>query len=169
MKTYDGKLEASLEEPLLYGDISARLYEKDGVKPTTIIRTDQAWGVKVDWFLQGSLTEYICGYWCVRVSLESIGEGPEKSWESKHIRLNPCGDGTYSYDFKFKPGDITADFCSTPYKLVVTVTYISDCYRPGPIAGFVELPIVQFYHAEGRPLHRANGEHAVEAVEELQP
>ena len=168
MKTYDGKLEASLEEPFLSGDVSATVYEKGGVRPTTIIRTDQEWGVKVDWFIEGTLTEYICGYWCVRVSLESIGEGPERSWEYKNIRLDPCGDGKYYHDFKFDPGVITADYCSTPYKLVVTVTYLTECYKPGPIAGIVELPIVQFYHAEGLPTHRTNGQHALEAVEELQ-
>jgi len=58
-----------------------------------------------------------------------------------------CGKSFY-YDFKFKPGDITADYCSTPYKPVVTVTYNSVCHVPGPIAGFVELPILQFYEVE---------------------
>jgi hypothetical protein len=168
MYKYEGKLEASLTEPFLYGDVSAMIYEKDGVRPTTIIRTDQEWGVKVYWFLKGSLAEYICGDWCARVHLESIGDGPEGSWESKKIPLNPCGDGKYYYDFEFKPGEITADYCSTPYKLVVTVTYHSECYKPGPIAGFVELPIVQFYHADA-PVYRTNGQHATAAVEELQP
>ena len=60
MYKYDGKLEASLPEPLLYGDISAKVYEKDGAKPTTIIRTDQEWGVKIYWDLKGSIAEYIC-------------------------------------------------------------------------------------------------------------
>jgi hypothetical protein len=160
MYKYDGKLEAALDEPLLYGDVQASLYERDGVRPKTIIATDQEWGVKVYWQLKGSLAEYICGDWCVRVCLESIGKGPEQNWESRKIPLNPCGNGEYEYDFRFKPGDITADFCSTPYKLVVTVTYQTECQRPGPIAGFVELPIVQFYQPEGAPNHRSNGEHA---------
>ena len=47
MYKYDGKLETSLSEPLLYGDVTAKVYEKEGAKPTTIIRTDQAWGVKI--------------------------------------------------------------------------------------------------------------------------
>jgi len=171
MYKYDGKLEASFSEPYLYGDVSAEIYEKDGVKPTTIIRTDQEWGVRVYWYLRGSLAEYICGKWCARVCLESIGRGPEANWESPKISLEPCGDSKYYYDFKFKPGQITADYCSTPYKLVVTVTYQNECHKPGPIAGFVELPILQFYHGDGDafPIHRANGEHAHEAVAELQP
>lgn len=144
MYKYDGKLETSLSEPLLYGDVTAKVYEKEGAKPTTIIRTDQEWGVKINWELKGSLAEYICGEWCIRVCLESIGHGPERNWEYR-IPLDPCGNGNYYYDFKFKPGDITADYCSTPYKPVVTVTYNSVCHVPGPIAGFVELPILQFY------------------------
>lgn len=164
MYKYDGKLEASLSEPYLYGDVSAKIYEKEGAKPTTIIRTDQEWGVKIYWDLKGSLAEYICGEWCVRLCLESIGKGPESNWEAPRIRLDPCGDGKYYYDFKFKPGDITADYCSTPYKPVVTVTYHTECHTPGPIAGFVELPILQFYQADGRPYNRDNGkvEHEVE-------
>ena len=155
MYKYDGKLEASFPEPYLYGDVSAKVYEKDGAKPTTIIRTDQEWGVKIYWELKGSLTEYICGEWCVRLCLESIGQGPERNWEAPRIALDPCGDGKYYYDFKFKPGDITADYCSTPYKPVVTVTYNTVCHVPGPVAGFVELPILQFYDVDSR--HRYPG------------
>jgi hypothetical protein len=155
MYKYDGKLETSLSEPLLYGDVTAKIYEKEGAKPTTIIRTDQEWGVKINWELKGSLAEYICGEWCIRVCLESIGHGPERNWEYR-IPLDPCGNGNYYYDFKFKPGDITADYCSTPYKPVVTVTYNSVCHVPGPIAGFVELPILQFYEAD-RPRYGNNG------------
>lgn len=167
MYKYDGKLEASFSEPLLYGDISAKVYEKEGAKPTNIIRTDQEWGVKIYWDLQGSLAEYICGEWCIRVCLESIGKGPERNWEYR-IPLDPCGNGKYYYDFKFKPGDITADYCSTPYKPVVTVTYNSVCHVPGPIAGFVELPILQFYDVDSRP-HYPGEEYPVEYPEKEYP
>lgn len=155
MNKYDGKLEATFPEPYLYGDVSAKIYEKDGANPTTIIRTDQEWGVKIYWELKGSLAQYICGEWCVRVCLESIGDGPENNWEYR-IPLDPCGNGQYYYDFKFKPGQISADYCSTPYKPVVTVTYNSVCHVPGPVAGFVELPILQFYEVD-RPNYGNNG------------
>ena len=169
MYKYEGKLEVSFPEPHLYGQISAQIYEKNGPEPTTIIRTDEEWGVRIYWDLKGCLAEYICGEWCVRVCLESIGDGPEQNWEAPRISLNPCGDGCYYYDFQFKPGQITADYCSTPYKPVVTVTYHSPCYRPGPVAGYVELPILQFYQGKRGPIYRANGEHAVEAQAELAP
>ena len=81
MCKYEGKLEASLSEPYLYGDIYAN--------PTNIIRTDQVWRVKIYWDLEGSLAEYICGEWHIRLCLKSIGKGPERNWKAPKIRWEP--------------------------------------------------------------------------------
>ncbi|MCI0550087.1 MAG: hypothetical protein L0287_03960 [Anaerolineae bacterium] len=89
MCKYEGKLEISLSEPYLYGDIYARVYEKEGAKPMNIIRMDQVWRVKIYWDLKGSLAEYICGEWCIRLCLESIGKGPERNWEAPKIPFEP--------------------------------------------------------------------------------
>jgi hypothetical protein len=169
MSRYEGKLETSFSEPYLCGDIYAKVYEKDGVRPTNIIRTDQAWGVKIEWELKGSLAQYICGEWCIHLCLESIGKGPELKWKApEDIRLEPCGDGKYCYDFHVEPGEISAECCSIPYKPVVTVTYYSECHTPGPIAGYVELPILQFYEAGENHNHRGNGKRETELDVELE-
>ena len=89
MCSYEGKLEASLSEPYLYGDIYAKVYEKEGAKPTNIIRTDRVWGVKIYSDLEGSLAEYICGEWRIRLCLKSIGKGPERIWKAPKIRWEP--------------------------------------------------------------------------------
>ena len=165
-----GFLEVSLPEPYLGGDISAEVYEVKGAKPVSIIRTDQEWGVKVRWTLKGSLAEFICGEWCLHLRLESLGPGPELLFDaSKRIPLEPCGKGEYEYDFRIKPGRITGAHCSIPYKPVVTVTYYTACHKPGPMAGFVELPILQFYEADGKIYFAGNGGHeqAVEAETEV--
>ena len=146
-----GTFEVSLPAPNLSGEIYAEVYEEGGVKPTTIIRTDQEWGVKVHWDFKGYLTPFICGEWCVHLCLESIGPGPELKLDHPHIPLNPCGNGEYYADFEVEPGIVTGEDCSTPYKLVVTVTYLNACDKPGPIAGFVEGPILQFYEPDGKP------------------
>jgi len=147
-----GNFEVALPELYLGGEIYAEVYEVGGASPTAIIRTDQEWGVKMHWDLKGSLTEYICGEWCVHLFLESMGPGPELKLDARReIPLNPCGDGEYYYDFRVKPGVVTGKHCSTPYKVVVTVTYLTACHKPGPIAGFVEGPIVQFYEPDGKP------------------
>jgi hypothetical protein len=43
------------------------------------------------------------------------------------------------------PGETETDIV---YKMVVTVTSRDVSGRPGPIAGFVEYPMLQFYYAE---------------------
>lgn len=144
---YQGKFEVSGGPHNLGGNISAEIREIGGTDPTTIIRFDQDWVVNVEWALTGALKSMICGTWCVNVNLESIGPGEELELPAPelHIPLNPCGDGKYKADVLIRAGTIKADHCSTPYKLVATVTYVNTCNRPGPMAGFVEGPILQFY------------------------
>ena len=146
-----GNFEVALPEPYLGGDIYAEVYEVGGAKPTTIIRTDQEWGVKLHWDLKGSLAPFICGEWCIHLFLESMGPAPELKldpYPKYEMPLDPCGDGEYYFDFRVKPGIVTGQHCSNPYKVVVTVTYLNACHKPGPIAGFVEGPLVQFYEAQ---------------------
>ena len=145
-----GSFEVSLPSPVLTGEIYADVYEVAGAKPTTIIRTDQHWGVKAHWELEGPLAAFICGEWCLHLFLESMGPGPELKldpYPNMNIPLDPCGNGEYYFDFKVEPGVVKAEHCSNPYKLVLAVTYITPCGKPGPIAGFVEGPMLQFYQA----------------------
>ena len=142
-----GNFEVSLPEPYLGGEIYAEVYEVGGARPTTIIRTDQEWGVKLHWDLKGSLAPFICGRWCVHLFLESMGPGPELKLDANpdYIPLDPCGNGEYDFDFRVRRGVVTGRHCSNPYKLVATITYLTACDKPGPIAGFVEGPMLQFY------------------------
>lgn len=164
-----GQFEVSLPVPFLKGDIQAEVYEVGGASPVSIIRSDQDWGVKVRWQLEGSLLPFICGKWCIHLRLESLGTGRELTLEApKLIRLDPCGKGDYYLDFRVKRGIIKPEHCSTPYKPIVTITYYTECYAPGPFAGYVELPILQFYDVNGVYRGNGNGHHAVEALEEVQ-
>jgi hypothetical protein len=143
-----GNFEVSLPEPVLTGEVYGTVYEVAGAQPTTIIRTDQEWGVKLHWDLKGPLAKFICGEWCIHLFLESIGKGPELNLDPypyQSIPLDPCGDGEYNFDFRVQPGKVTSEHCSTPYKLVAAITYVTPCGKPGPISGFLEGPILQFY------------------------
>ena len=136
--------------PHLTGRIKSVVVKEEGekaVEPSHVIRIDTDWSVHVEWELVGHLTKLISGKWCLSVLLESIGPGPElKLPANAHdIPLNPCGDGQYKYWFRIDKGTVPAQACSTPYKLVVAITYYNECGKPGPIAGFYEGPIVQFY------------------------
>ncbi len=144
-----GSFEVSGSPHLLKGTIAADVYELGGVAPTNIIRIDEAWKVSIDWELIGSLKSMVCGTWCLHLHLESIGQGEEldlfEGNREVHVKLDPCGDGKYHYDFMVPAGTIYPKHCSTPYKLVTTLTYLNECGRPGPMAGFVEGQILQFY------------------------
>jgi len=162
-----GNFEVALPKPYLTGDIYADIYEIGGANPTAIVRMDQDWGVNIHWDLKGSLAPFMCGEWCLHLRLESMGPGREIVLDApKRIPLNPCGEGSYEFDFRVGRGKIKAEHCSIPYKPVVTITYYTACHTPGPIAGFVELPIMQFYDPGKGRVYGGNGKHAVEANDE---
>src|SRR5215510_808827 len=143
----EGQFEVSLTNPALAGKVYAETYEVGGVAPTTIIRADQDWGVKIKWYLEGSLVPFICGYWCISLYFESMGSpaGPDHNEDEfdlrsdDKIKLNPCikpdkaGHYWYEYDFRVHKGTIKPGHCGRPYKVVVGITYETTCDRPGPM------------------------------------
>ena len=144
-----GDFEVELPKPYLGGTISAEIHEVGEDTPARIIGINDDWVVEVYWTLTGSLQPFICGEWCVHVFLESIGPGREFDLEAaRYIPLDPCGDGRYHAEVRVPGGTIKTDECAIPYKVVTSVTYRTECGKPGPIAGFVEGPIIQFYPEE---------------------
>jgi len=157
-----GDFEVSLSNPALAGGIEAEVYEVGGVAPSSIIRADQDWGVKIKWFLEGTLVPFICGSWCITLYFESMGspDGPDYNEDefdlhSKYeIKLDPCitpddcGRYWYCYDFKVPKGTVKPGHCGRPYLLVTAITYKTMCDRPGPMAGFVQGPMIQFYEGK---------------------
>lgn len=154
--------------PFLTGTIDARVYEK-GEHPSRIIDINDPWVVEVEWTLTGPLQRFICGSWSVDVYMESIGPGPEFELPDEgveNIPLNPTGDGHYHAQFNVPAGFIKTHVenwleelgegggligereTDIVYKMVCTVTYKDVGGQPGPIAGFVEMPMLQFYYAE---------------------
>jgi hypothetical protein len=154
-----GNVETDLGH-LLTGRMAALLSEADDFVPTRIIDANLPWRVIVYWQLTGALRSMICGKWCVRLFLESLGKDAlDREFSSPLIDLNPCGDGFYYADFLINGNEIKVEECGTPFKPVVTLTYLTSCrmrndyeetdhraYRPGPIAGLVSFPITQFFY-----------------------
>ena len=132
----------------LTGGISAYVTEVDSVEPTTILEADKDFKVHINWYLEGPLTPFVCGSWCVSIFMESIGPGPELKLpaEELHIPLEPCpGRNDYSAWVLIPADTIRPEHCNVPYKLVATVTYRTPKDKPGPMAGFVDGPVLQFY------------------------
>jgi len=164
---YEGEFEIEFL-PYLNGTIGATVYEV-GEKPSRIIDINDPWVVEVDWTLTGPLQRFICGTWGVDVYLESIGRGPEFELPDEDYEAIPVNskDGHYHVEIpvpaglirthverwyeevresgRFTPPERETDIV---YKMVVTVTYKDQYGTPGPLAGFVELPMMQFYIAE---------------------
>ena len=138
------KAEVEIDAGLNLVRLYAGVYE--GRKLTNgIINIAKPWDVRVSWCLVGPLKDLICGKWCVSVHFESIGEGREFDLHYPEFHFD-CR--SKCFDVRIPGRALRPDDCSTPYKVVVTVLYKTLCGEPGPIAGFCEFPVMQFYHAK---------------------
>ncbi len=136
-------------------DLTPESIVDNGVAPTTIIRTDSEWSVKVEWDTTGPLTGMIGGTWHLHIYLESMGPGDEVELYDK--KAPPKDPGyPFEHDIPLTPGpspvhyhlhpDIEANAVKAgAYKLVMTLTYTDINDNRQPLAGYWEGPIVQFY------------------------
>lgn len=143
-----------LVDPLLQGAIvGATVSEVGGIAPSTNIRTDQDWNVKVDWNLEGSLlgTPFFSfvGEWVASLFLESMGPSNEYALTPARVSVNtftlpdPTDDTHRDYTATIPVSAGSVD--PGVYKLVVAITYESSPGDPGPIAGFHEGGMLQIY------------------------
>ena len=117
-----------------------------GEPPTRIFDIHDDVVVTVDWSLPLPLARMICGTFEVNLFLESQGRGREFDIDGPTQTLDPTKTAYHAeilipHD-TIVPAPGESDI---PYKLTVTVNYHDQLGRPGPIAGFVELPLVQYY------------------------
>lgn len=141
--------------PPISGEIRASVWELDQgkeAKSNHIIHIDSDWFVRVRWSIEGALASCICGEWALRLYLEPLDRGPELHYPvdgDLHLPLDPCKpreDNKYWYtqDVRVPAGFIEEKHLGIPYRPVATLTYRDVCQRPGPMAGFVELPAIEF-------------------------
>ena len=132
------------------GRIEASVHDQNGVAPATIIRTNEAWSIHVNWRTTGIATGMIAGTWHLHAYLESLGPGPDLDlldFGDLNIPLRPGSSPIdYSAHLDVPAGTATASHSGTLYKLVVTLTYIEPTGQPGPMAAYVEGPVLQFYN-----------------------
>jgi hypothetical protein len=162
---YEGEFEVEWLTRL-QGTIGAKVWEENE-PPSRIIDFNDKWFCEVDWTLTGPMRRFICGTWEVDVYMESIGKGPEFELpDVKPIPLESSKDGIYSVTIEVPAGFIKPYWESwlvelkehdlplpeketdIVYKMVCTVTYRDPYGQPGPIAGFVEMPMMMFYKAD---------------------
>jgi len=140
-----GELEVELLGAFLTYPMTA-VASEPGEPPTRIFDIHDNVEVTVDWSIPAPLARMIAGTFECDLYLESQGEGEEFEIEGPRQPVDPTKT-SYNVVIKIpadriKPAPGETDI---PYKLTVTVIYKDVLGRPGPIAGFVELPMVQFY------------------------
>jgi hypothetical protein len=117
----------------------------------TVIRADQEWEVHLEWTVSGLAVPVTIGTWHVDVYLESIGPGPEirLPLAADHIINVVPGQATYTFNHRIDPFIVPVPAQhSRPYLLAATIVFHRPDNRPGPMAGFFERAMLQFYNAE---------------------
>lgn len=150
--------------PFLNATLTAQLEDAHG-NPIDLIPTNAPFVVETHLTLKGSLLRSLCGFFCIAVYADEIGECPEiqpqLSEGDKNRACVPLNcsdvtgsgpDSTRDIEHKFTFGPITIDpkKCPCPYQFAVVATFIDSCKpncdgNPGPIACFCKGPLVQFF------------------------
>jgi hypothetical protein len=134
------------------GTMQAHTYEGPApiFKPSNVIRSDQEWGVRIEWQVRGPLVEWLDGEFYLHVVLESIGPGPE--YDKRGVPVPTLsvpvvldnGEKTRNYytEIEFSPGEIEVGV----YKIATTLQLYGCSDNPTPIAGFVEGKMVNIFN-----------------------
>lgn len=134
------------------GTMQARAFEGPApiFAPKNVIRSDQEWGVKVDWEMHGALVEWLDAEFRISVFLESIGTGPEFDLApvtvptlSVPVTINGNGKTReYSQTITVAPGAVPPGV----YKIVTCLQLFErSTGNPTPVAGFDEGRMVQIF------------------------
>jgi hypothetical protein len=149
---------------VLSGTMQARTYERVPMGPdiapfpTTLIRTDQDWAVKLEWSVNGPLLPLLLEEFEVRVYIEDLTPleneyalGPVVVPTSDGV-ADPAIPGNLMYTKEIRIGDDPAwnpDHPRIPkgvYQITALVQLHNvDPARPWPVAAFETLPIINIY------------------------
>lgn len=130
---------------VLEGSMVADAYEVNGVNPTNLIRTDQDWGVKVQWELRSLLAPLLSGEWRIQGLLERIGRDTPPTAIDHDLPVVKVHyhDGAFvsadhqmlwKADVKIAKGSVSPG----TYKLVTVIQLYDDSGKPTAICGMGE-------------------------------
>lgn len=121
--------------------------------PSTVMPLNQAFTIDIQWDVDGVLWPMLGGSWDLHAYLEKMGTGLDLDLTdlANHIipftfantaPIPPPPPVHYHRQFDVPAGTVTQEGA---YKLIVTLTYRNLLDMPGPMAGYWEGPILQFY------------------------
>jgi hypothetical protein len=127
---------------------TCQVFEQGVVDPTTLIKTNENWFVRIRLQTEGLLNGSVSGAFRLRLRLEGLGAvAPELDLPAADeiVALTPqAAPANYLKDININAGDVPAGI----YKLVTTAIVEGPAPNnvPQPIAGYCEGPILQFYN-----------------------
>lgn len=149
----------SVIAPVYDGTMTSVVYEGTPfttASPNNIIRTDQVWGVHLEWTMSGAGLLFLENFnpdavFRLQTYLERIGPGGGAVLPNPATEIN-IQDGTlvgnartYTADLEFPAGSVPVG----NYHLTSVVQLYHDLAPAGtpvPIGGFIELPMVMFFN-----------------------
>jgi len=126
---------------------TCQVFEKGAFDPTTLIKTNQDWFVRIRLRTEGIMNGTTAGSFLLRLHLEGLGlAASELDLPAVAVSVDLTPDSPpqdYLKDIEVKAGDVPVG----AYKLVTTVNVIGPAPKKAPaaIAGYCEGPILQFY------------------------
>ncbi len=149
----------SVIAPVYDGTMTSVVYEGSPFTvptPNNIIRTDQDWGVHIEWTMSGVALLFLENFnpdavFRLLTYLERIGPGagavlPNPAMEVPITAGTLAGNTrTYTADLQFPAGSVPVG----NYHLTSVVQLYHDAAPAGtpvPIGGFIELPMVMFFN-----------------------
>lgn len=133
----------------LTGGIHVHTYQDPDTDPNSVLEINEPWTVKPHWWIKGPGFQDLAGTWHLKIIVESMGAGVEKTLLEQDYPFTVTGD--------YQPTIVIPSRLMDPnhsipddgaYKLVLLLTYTNVFGRHGRMAGFAEGPILQFYHFE---------------------
>ncbi|GEM_PF-886059 len=145
--SFPGEAEVTDVSINLSLEIASAILDEKGVPSEGAVNIEQPSKVRVAWLLSGKGLDLVCGKWCVQVHFESMGQGPEFTLEADPMIPNePCETGAFIIELPIT--GLTVEHCGSPYEMVTTIQFITNCDEPAPIVGFKEFKTVNFYRSE---------------------
>jgi hypothetical protein len=143
--------QVEIPVPAINGQLQAEVFDPTGVSPLNVVRNSTGFRIDCQWWIDGPLANVLGGSWRVQAFLEGRGTQveitvPVTAPIPLDGRTGPPPNPVYGHNFQFPPGAINLG--GQPAILMdagIALTYLTVANTPGPIAGFVDLGVVQVF------------------------
>jgi hypothetical protein len=148
----DDVVEIRLPSPAgLRAHFRASVIDANGVDPKEIISVSDGFYAKFELYLTGDLWRVMCGSWCLDLSFESAGPGPEANLsdllhlDDIKVYFVGCKHRRICVNVWVPPNTVPTDYCSRIYEVKATFQLHDQCGKPVAVLGHQDVGDYQFY------------------------